>query len=278
MEKKINYSVLMSVYYKEKPEWLSQSIESMLNQTIRTNDFVIVKDGPLTQELNEVINKYLEMYPSLFNIVNLKKNLGLGLALNLGIKKCKNEWIARMDSDDISSPKRCEKQIQEIMKDNDLDIIGTNHIEFKDDVNNKNEYLYKKLPSFDEEIKKYAKRRNPFSHSSVMLRKSKVLESGNYRHYHLVEDYDLWVRMIENKAKCQNINEYLSYVRVDSQLYKRRGGIKYLKSILKFKSELYKKGFYSKKDYLISASSHIFVCLIPNFARRIIYERVLRKK
>lgn len=275
MDEEINYSVLMSVYYKEKPEWLDYAIKSMLDQTVKTNDFVIVKDGHLNEELDEIIDNYIKEYPELFNVIELKENVGLGPALRIGVEKCKNEWIARMDSDDFSISTRCEKEINKIKSNPDLDIVGSDIAEFIGDINNVTSYRI--LPHTNEEIYKYARRRCPFGHPSVMLRKSKVLEAGNYRKYHLVEDYDMWARMIEKNAKCFNFNEVLVYMRVNEDFYKRRGGIKYLKTILEFKNELYKKGFYSIKDYIISSSAHIVMCLLPNNLRSILYKKTLRK-
>lgn len=134
------------------------------------------------------------------------------------------------------------------------------------------------MPETDEEIKKFARRRNPFGHPSVMLRKSKVLEAGNYRSYYLVEDYDMWIRMIEHGAKCYNFQEILVFMRISEDFYKRRGGLKYLKSILKFKKEQLHNGFYSKKDFVISSCAHIIMCLMPNKIRDLLYRKVLRKK
>jgi len=213
----------MSVYYKEKPEWLKQSIESILKQTVLTNDFVIVKDGKLTEKLDEIISEYEVKYPDIFHAIQLEKNMGLGPALAIGVKACKNELIARMDSDDISVPERCEIQLKEMQADSNLGIIGANHAEFMESINNV--ITYKEFPTEDEQIKKYARRRNPFSHSVVMFKKKNVLEVGNYRKYYLCEDYDLWIRMIEKGIKCKNIPEVLSYVRVGEDLYKRRGRI-----------------------------------------------------
>ncbi len=271
-----NYSVLMSVYYKENPEWLRQSIESMLNQTIITNDFVIIKDGKLTNELDEVISEYYEKYPDIFHIIELESNVGLGSALAIGVEECKNELIARMDSDDISIKDRCERQLEKFREQPELDVIGSNIAEFIDDINNVQ--AYRILPQTDEEIKKFARRRNPFGHPSVMLKKSKVLEAGNYRSYYLVEDYDMWVRMIENGANCYNFEEILVFMRISEDFYKRRGGIKYLNSILKFKKEQFNNGFYSKKDFIVSSFAHIVMCLIPNKMRDLLYRKVLRKK
>lgn len=272
---KFKYSILMSVYYKENPEWLKISIDSMLNQTIKANEFIIVEDGKLTEKLDEVIEYYKEKYSNLFKIIKLEKNMGLGPALEIGVNACTNEWIARMDSDDYSVPDRCEKQINKILEDKELDIVGSSIAEFENSI--ENIISYRNLPETNEEIYKYAKRRNPFGHPSVMLKKSKVLEAGNYRSYYLCEDYDMWVRMLECNAKCYNFQEILVYMRISKDFYARRGGLKYLKSILKFKKELRNKKFYSYKDYIISSGSHVIVCILPNSIRDFVYRKLLRK-
>ena len=271
----IDYSVLMSVYYKDNPNWLIESIESILSQTVKTNDFVIVKDGKLTEELDKVISEYCKKYSDIFNIVELETNQGLGPALAVGINVCKNEFVARMDSDDICVSERIEKEI-DIIKKYNVDIVGSNIAEFIDTI--ENVQAYRNLPETDDAIKKFAKRRNPFGHPSVILRKSKVLEAGNFRNYYLCEDYDMWIRMIEKGAVCYNIQENLVFMRINKDFYKRRGGIKYLKSILKFKSEQYKNGFYSMKDYFISSTASTITCLSPNFIREIFYKKILRKR
>ena len=272
--KDFNYSILMSVYYKEKPEWLKLSIESMLNQTIKSDDFVIIKDGIGPEELNKIISEYEKKYSDIFNVIQLEKNVGLGPALAIGIEACKNEWIARMDSDDISRVDRIEKEYKVINEEN-IDIVGSNIAEFTDSIENIK--AIRKLPEKDEEIKKFAKRRNPFGHPSVMLKKEKVLEAGNYRSYYLCEDYDMWIRMIQIGVKCYNIQENLVYMRISEDFYKRRGGLKYLNSILKFKFEQLKNGFYKIDDFIISSMASIVVCLLPNNLRDYIYKKVLRK-
>lgn len=268
------YSVLMSIYYKENPSWFKDSIESMLNQSVLCDEFVIVEDGKLTESLYKVVDEYKKKYPKTFKIIKIKENQGLGLALKLGVENCRNEWIARMDSDDYSIPTRCEKELEKILENPELDIVGSCIGEFISNINNV--VSYRKLPETDEEIKKFAKRRNPFGHPSVMIRKSKILEANNYRDYYLCEDYDMWIRMIEVGAQCYNFQEVLTYMRINNDFYKRRGGKKYLKSILKFKKEQYKKGFYSRKDFFLSSTAHIIVCLLPNNVRDFVYRKLLR--
>lgn len=269
------YSVLMSVYNKENPKWFEESIKSILNQTILCDEFVIVEDGPLTEELYDIIEQYSKKNSKLFKIVKIEKNGGLGPALRIGVENCKNEWIARMDSDDYSYPTRLEKQLEVIKNDDNISLIGSWHNEFIGSIDNIQ--TVKRLPETNEQIIEYSRRRNPFSHPSILMKKSAVLKAGNYREYHMVEDYDMWLRMIREGSRCYNIQEPLVAVRVSKDLYKRRGGIKYLKSILKFKREQYKMGYFSLKDYIISATSSTIVCLMPGSLRQIVYEKMLRK-
>lgn len=270
------YSILMSVYYKEKPEWLDYSIASMMKQTVMCDEFVLVEDGPLTKELEEVIKKYQKEFPSIFNIVKIPKNGGLGPALKLGIEKCRNEFIARMDSDDYSVPNRIEKQLGIFEKNPNLSFVGSNVEEFQDDISNIICHVI--LPENYEDIYKFSKRRCPLRHPSLLYKKSEVLKAGNYRNYYLCEDYDLYIRLLKNGCKCYNIQEPLVYMRIGEDFYKRRGGLKYLKAILKFKNEQLATGYFSFWDYLKSTAPHVLVCLLPNKLRDWIYRNLLRKR
>lgn len=269
------YSVLMSVYYKDNAEWLSNSIECMLNQTIKCDEFVIVEDGQLTKELNAIIEDYEKKYPKVFNIVKIKKNVGLGPALKLGVEVCKNEWIARMDSDDYSPVNRVEKQFEIVDKYPNVGIVGCNADEFCGSLDNIVAHVI--LPETNEEIIKFSKRRCPYRHSGIIYKKSEIIKAGNYQECYLCEDYDLYARMEMNGTEGFNVQETLLFVRVNEDFYSRRGGLKYLNSLLKFKLRLYKSGFYSLKDFIISAGTHIVVCVMPNKLREIFYKKFLRK-
>lgn len=274
MDKK--YSVLMSVYYKEKADWLDYAISSMLKQTIFPDEFVLVEDGPLTEELDSVISKYQIQYPDLFHIVKIEKNGGLGPALKLGIEKCKNEFIARMDSDDYSVPDRIEKQFKVFIDDPSLGLVGTNVDEFTGNIENVSCHVV--LPETHERIYRFSKKRCPFRHPSLLYKKSEVLKAGNYREFYLCEDYDLYVRMLRAGCKCYNIQEVLVYMRIGEDFYKRRGGWKYMKTILKFKNEQLRIGYFTFFDYMKSTIPHIIVCLMPNCLRDWVYRNLLRKR
>lgn len=267
----MKYSVLMPIYYKENANNLEISVDSMLNQTIRPNEFVIVEDGKLTEELYDVIDKYKKN--KIFKIIKLPTNRGLRYSLSIGVKECSNEFIARMDSDDYAVSDRCEKELNEMIKKN-LDIVGSNVGEFVNNIDNI--VSYRIVPSSNKEIYKYSKKRDPFSHPSIMFRKSKVIEANYYYSEYLFEDYDLWIRMLRNNARCYNIQEVLVLMRVNDNFYKRRGGIKYLKSMLMFRKHLYDIKYTTLCDYLSSSLAHILVCLIPNKLRKIIYLKLLR--
>ena len=173
------YSVLMSVYAKENPEYLRESIESIWNQTVKTNDFWVVCDGTLTKELDAVLEENQKAHKEVFHLLRLKENVGLGRALNEGLKCCKNEAVARMDSDDIACKDRCEKQLRVL--EEGIDIVSGTVVEFEKDI------LHCKakrtLPLSKEEILKFAGRRNPFNHPCVMYRKEAVEKAGGYQHF-----------------------------------------------------------------------------------------------
>lgn len=270
---KENYSVLMSVYLKDNLLYLKESIESILNQTILTNDFVIVKDGPLTEEMNNVLDDYKNKY-SFINIISLEKNMGLGKALNEGLKHCKNELVARMDADDYSFKDRIEKQLN-YMKKEKIDLLGTQAIEFIDDINKP--VQYNKFPLNHDDIVNYAHKRNPYAHPSVIFNKKAVLKAGGYREAYLCEDYDLWIRMIMSGAKCANLDNYLFAVRVNDDFYKRRGGIKYIKSINNLMIMNMQSSFFTKKDYFKNMIIRTIVYLMPNKLREFFYKTFLRK-
>lgn len=264
----------MSVYFKERPEWLQEAINSVLNQTVPPSEIVLVEDGPLTEVLYNVIAQYKQN--PIFTIIPLEKNVGLGLALREGIMQCKNELIARMDTDDISEPNRCEKELQKLIEDRSLDIVGCWENEFWGN-STIDVFSCHKVPENHDEIKKFMQRRCALLHPTVIFKKTAVLKAGNYQHRPLFEDYDLFVRMLQTGSKCYNIQEGLYFLRVNPNLFKRRGGFKYGLTQLKFKYEMYRSGFSSFLDFFISGLGHFCVCLMPNKGRSLFYKTILRR-
>lgn len=270
-----NYSVLMSVYYKDNSEYLKQAIESIQAQTFPTDDFVLVCDGPLNQELDSVIKKKQQEMKNILNVVRLKKNAGLGNALNKGIQQCKNELVARMDSDDISYPDRCEKQLMVFNTYPEISVCSGIVEEFA--TNPKVVESRRVPPETQEEIREFAKVRNPFNHPCVMYKKPDVEAVGSYKDFYLLEDYYLWVRMIMAGYQGYNLQEPLLHMRAGTDMYMRRGGLKYAKTQEKLFRFMKNNGFISKGQYIKNCVIRGESSLAPNWLRKFVFEKVLRK-
>lgn len=269
-----NFSVLMSVYAREQSNFFKVALKSIFAQNVLPTEIVLVKDGPLTQELDNVIADFCEKYDSI-KIVEIAKNVGLGNALNVGLAACTNDLVARMDSDDLSFPKRFEAQLQIFDKDPNVDVVGAWIDEFEKDTSNI--VSTRKLPENHKDIFQYAKSRCPVNHPVVMFKKQSVLDAGGYQHFPLFEDYYLWVRMLLNGAKFYNIQESLLYFRCSPDMYKRRGGWKYAIDECRFQSTIQQMQFINTQTCLKNISIRFTTRILPNFLRTILYKKALRK-
>lgn len=270
----MDYSVLMSVYHREKPDFLKQSMESIYQQIIPTNDFVLVCDGPLNNKLDDVINEMQNLFGDRLKVVRLAKNGGLGNALNEGIKHCKNELVARMDSDDIAYLDRCERQMEVFKRYPKISICSGIVEEFTD---NPNVVDARRVPpETNAEIIEFAKMRNPFNHPCVMYKKSDVEAVGSYQDFYLLEDYYLWLRMLMANYQGYNLQAPLLHMRAGSEMYKRRGGWKYVQSQMKLFRFMKEKGFISEWHYFKGCFLRWGSAISPNWLRRFMFERFLR--
>ena len=269
------YSVLMPLYKKDDPNFFEVAIDSMINQTIKPDEVVLVYDGTIPDTIQQIVDRKIDENPGLINVIQFDINRGLGLTLADGINICKNEIIVRMDADDYSVKDRCEKQLKIMMEHPEYDVIGSNVIEFIDSFDNIVSNVI--LPEKPEDVYNFAKRRCPVRHPSLMYKKSKVLSAGNYRDYRHAQDYNLMVHMLKDGSNIYNIQEFLVYMRVSKDFYKRRGGYNQMKIILKLKKEFYDIGFYSFKDFIVSGMGNAIVCLLPNSLREKFYKKILRK-
>ena len=266
------FSVLLSVYYNESPYYFRQSIDSLFNQSLA--EVVLVKDGELTPELENVITEYTAKYLQI-RVVPLKQNQGLGKALNEGLKHCSYDLVARMDTDDIAKPNRFEKQIRVFQEHPELDVVGAWIDEFEETTSNI--ISTRKLPEVHDDICQFAKKRNPENHPVIMFRKQAVLAAGGYQHFPLFEDYYLWIRMLQNGAKFYNIQESLLYFRFSSAMFKRRGGLKYVTTELRFQNLLRNLEFITFSEYLYNVFIRVITRMMPNSLRAILYKKALRK-
>lgn len=271
-----HYSVLMSIYHREKPEYFIESIESMLKQTIIPSEIVIVKDGPLTADLDRLIASYKKSYPRTIKIVELPMNMGLGLALNEGLVNCNHELIARMDTDDISKENRCEKQLRAFTENPELCIVGTNIDEFYENPNNV--VASRVVPEKHNDILRYSRRRSPFNHPAVMYKKSAVKRVGGYRDIHRKEDLDLFIRMLHSGCTAMNIQESLLLFRANVDNYRRRKDwvncINYIKVIFGF----WKLGYSSFWDLIVVTMGQVLLIISPLWLVRLLSDSLLRVK
>lgn len=270
----MDYSVLLTVYKSDNPDYFRLSLESMLKQTVSSNDIVVVKDGPVPAEIQAVIDELQKSHPEIHPL-QLETNMGLGLALNEGLKVCQNELIARMDSDDISLPNRCEKQLALFEEDPELDIVGCPVKEFvgtSDNVVGRRD-----VPLDDEAIHKYNHRRDPFNHPTVMYRKSKVMKLGPYGNYRKNQDTDLWIKLLSNGCKGANCPEYLLMFRFDEGTYKKRKSWTNTKCLLDIRKKAWKSGYSTFWDYAFVAVAQIGIFIMPMKIQQFVYKKFLRK-
>ena len=269
----INFSVLMSSYIKDNPDELRIALKSIWdNQTVKPAEIVIVKDGPLTHELDAVIAEFAQRAP--VKTVPLPQNVGLGQALAVGLTHCTCDYVARMDGDDISVPDRFEKQCAYIAMYPDTDILGGEIVEFVGSFDHI--CAARRVPEANKEIHKCCRARSPFNHASVIFRREFILQIGNYESLDKYEDYWLWIRAVHAGAKCANLQETLLNARAgDNMISRRRGWDLFCKEI-----ELIKR-MANLRFIKKTSIPYLFCCralprLLPVFMIKIVY-KFLRK-
>lgn len=270
----MDFSVLLSVYIGESRKNIDLALESVFKQTLMPNQIVLVKDGPLTLELEEVIKKYEILYPNIFDVVGLDINQGLGKALNIGLKYCKFDIIARMDTDDICYLNRFEEQIQFMNSNRDISVVGCVVQEFNKEPGDLRQF--RKLPLTHKDLVKFSKYRNPLSHPSVMFKKKDVLAVGSYIDMPLFEDYYLWTRLIKNGFKIANMENVLLHFRIGNDMVGRRSGFSYFKKELFFLKTLKNLKVLNKAEYIKSIVLKAPLRLLPKSLLELIYKKLLR--
>jgi glycosyltransferase involved in cell wall biosynthesis len=268
------FSVLLSIYKKERPEHLLQCFESIYAQTLLPTEVVLVKDGALTPELDTLIDNLQRQHNNL-KIVGYDTNQGLGYALNFGMRHCTYDIVARMDTDDVCTPNRFEDQVGYLATHPDIAVVSAWIDEFVGTPYNVTSTRY--VPEYNEAICRFAKRRNPVNHPATTFKKQAVLAVGGYQPFYLFEDYYLWVRLILHGYRFYNIQKPLLYFRQTEAMFGRRGGLKYTLSEIKFQHRLYNMGFISLADVFYNTTVRTVVRLVPNAVRHRVYTHLLRK-
>lgn len=267
----------MSVYRNDKPEFVERAINSITTeQTLKPDEIIVVVDGPVPDTLLEVVNRWEASDEYNFIILRLPENKGLGNALKLGIESATYEFVARMDSDDVSLPDRFEKQITYLSSHPECDVIGGQITEFID--SESNIVGVRKVPYSNKEIYTLLKSRCPLNHVSVTMLRSRVIDIGNYMDWHYNEDYYLWIRMAEAGYSFANLPDTLVNVRVGHDMYARRGGGKYFKSEKGLQDYMLKKHLISLPRYIYNVIGRFGVqILLPNNVRAFVFKTFFRK-
>lgn len=270
---KCKFSVLLSVYYKESPLFLKESLNSVFNQTLCSDDVVLVEDGRLGEQLEQIICDMEIEHPEL-HVVRFDKNRGLGYALNDGLKYCKHDIIVRMDTDDIAMPNRFEEQIKVMYEHPEYGIVSSWITEFQKTPGDSS--LVRKLPENPKDNYNYAKTRCPVNHFTAVFRKNEVLDAGGYQTSLFPEDYFLWIKMLQNGTKIYNIQKSLLWFRCSPSTIKRRGGWKYACDEAITQLNVYKLGFIGIPTMCKNITLRFTTRLLPNSIRVIVYKLIRR--
>ncbi|WP_260990047.1 glycosyltransferase [Pseudomonas sp. MPDS] len=266
MQSATGFSVLMSIHASEQSNYLEACLESLLSQSLQASEIVLVEDGPLPEKLSESIEKFRNVLPLIS--VKLDENVGLACALNEGLRYCRHEIVARMDTDDVCVPERFEKQVAFMLSHPEIDVLGAMVEEF--DSLMLHSLGIRRLPLAHTELSRFARMRSPISHPTVMFKKQAVLDVGGYPPFRKAQDYALWSLMLTKKYHMQNMDEVLLKMRAGNNMMTRRGR-EYLKhelAILKFQRSI---GFISFLEYVLNYVIRSVVRCSPMSIKKMFY-------
>ncbi|MEQ1965762.1 glycosyltransferase [Xenorhabdus nematophila] len=270
MQKNIpKFSVIMSLYIKEKANYFHDSLQSIKEQTISASEIILVLDGPINNELNDVIIYWRNLLP--IKTIKLEKNVGLAKALNAGLKHCSYDFIARMDTDDICMPERFEKQVKFLMLNPHIDVVGSWIAEI-----NENNNIIKscvKYPLEHQELFCFFSKRNPLAHPTVMFKRSFFEKAGDYPiGVPLDEDTALWYQGFKNGCIFSNIPFIGLHFRRTSDFYQRRSDKEKILSLLKFRFKKINKDLNYGFKANCYALLYALTSLTPHFIKKIMYK------
>ena len=266
------FSLLISVYDGDRPEYLRRALLSAVDdQTVRPDQVVIVRDGPVRAELADCLDEVVATSRVPVTLVPLERNAGLGPALDQGLAASRYDIVARMDADDVAMPHRFEIQLPLMAN---ADIVGAGLLEFVTDTD---QIVGRRVPPTDpRHIARYARLHDPFNHPTVIYRRQAVMAAGGYGDLPLMEDYALFSRMLLTGARAINVAEPLVFYRVGATAFKRRGGTGLLRSELRLQREFLRSGFISPAGYVRNVVVRGSYRLVPWRLRRAAYQLLVR--
>ncbi len=268
----MEFTVLITLYINDKPEWFSEALYSITHlQSLQPTEVVLVCDGDISKENELIVSEYEGDERVNLKVYRLKENVGQGKALNYGLNKCSYEYVARMDSDDISSANRFEEQVTFLYENPDIDILSSTIREF----NGEGAFALRSLPVYHEEIMKFAQRRSPVNHGCCIYKKSKVIKLGGYSELVQVQDWKLWVDMLLDGCRFHNLPAIHMDVRMNEG-YSRKTGFSYLKEEAYLQTYFYRKGFIGLNNYLLNIVVRSLGRVFPRVLIELVYKRLYR--
>lgn len=272
----MRYSVLMSVYKNDSPDYLKLSLESIYEkQTRKPDEIVVVFDGPIPDELHRVLNDFRTGKEDVVFYYPQEINRGLGEALRIGSEKCTGDYILRMDSDDISDPERFAKQIAYVESHPDVDVLGTDIAEFNRSTDE--DMRVRACPQYHDDIVKMGKKRNPMNHVTVCMKRSALEKCGSYETLLLLEDYYLWLKMIVTGCKLENLNESLVYVRVGNGFNSKRGSKMRIVGWKALQDYMLEHHLINKKEARANMVYIKMFVYMPGWLKAFVYKHLLRR-
>jgi len=267
------FSVLMSVYHKDQPEYFHAALASLAPQLPYVQQVVLVKDGPLGAPLEETVAAFRPVLP--LHEVALPTNVGLARALNAGLAHCRADWVFRFDADDLCMPQRAALQSARI-RCGDIDIIGGQIEECEPATQ---EVTGRRLvPCEEGAIRNFLRRRNPFNHMTVCFRRQFIEQIGGYPDIPLKEDYALWIKAIARGARVANLPQVLVRARAGREMIARRGGLGYARSEIALQWMLHTHGMQSTLASVAVGAARALVFVAPTAIRRLVFQRALRNR
>lgn len=266
------FALLMPVYRGDDAAHFTKAFtSSVAEQSLKPAEVVLVQDGPVGRELAAAIDRAVETSPVPVTRHVIERNVGLARALAIGLDLTEHEIVARMDADDISLPERFATQYP--LVEGGADLVGTGMFEFLDDGG---AIVGRRTPrTGHDEIARYARFHDPFSHPTVMYRKSAVDRAGGYQPLGLMEDYWLFARMIDTGASVANIPDPLVMYRVGAGAYARRGGRAQWHSELELQRALRRIRFTSRWEYVRNVTVRGVYRFVPERVRKVAYRRLI---
>uniref|UniRef100_UPI0025F79E3A glycosyltransferase n=1 Tax=uncultured Actinomyces sp. TaxID=249061 RepID=UPI0025F79E3A len=270
------FSVLLPVYRGDCADFLRRSLASVtVEQTLPPDEVLIVRDGPVPGELDDVLAaaRRGELSGGVpVRVLELAENAGLALALDAGLEHVAHEVVARQDADDISVPERFATQLPLLAAGYDL--IGSAIREFSEETDTGG--VVRRQPADPERIRRAMTLRDPFNHPSVVYRASAVRAAGGYEPLDLMEDYWLFARMIRDGVRATNVPDVLVRYRVGAGAYARRGGGRLLHSELELQARMHRAGITTTAQYVRNIAVRAGYRLVPTGVRRTAYRTAQR--